>query len=79
MKKYGDAIYGTRIWEEQQKYTLPNGTEVFYTRKGNDLYAIVDKMPQGESKIKLPICDKELEVEKYENYPVPVKLENFFK
>jgi len=76
--KYGDAIYGTRIWSERQKDTLPGGADVFYTRKGKDLFAIVDKLPPGETKVKLPICDSDQIVEPYADYPVPVKLEGFF-
>ncbi|MCL2426653.1 MAG: alpha-L-fucosidase [Oscillospiraceae bacterium] len=78
LEKYGDAIYGTRIWEEKQKDTLENGAEVFYTRNGADLYAIIDNLPDGMDKVILPICSQELHVERYSNYPVPVKLEGYF-
>ena len=78
MAKFGDAIYGTRIWNDRQKDNLPHGVEIFYTRKGNDLYAIVDNLPLGETKILLPVCDQELTIERYEDYPVPVKLKDYF-
>jgi len=74
LSRYGDAIYGTRIWKERQKDTLPNGADVFYTRKGNDIYAIIDKLPIGETKVKLPMSAQEIQVERYENYPVAVKI-----
>jgi len=78
LSKYGDAIYGTRIWNERQKDSLDNGANVFYTRKGNDLYGIVDNLPMGQTKVQLPICQQELPIERYDDYPVPVKLENYF-
>jgi len=79
LSKYGYAIYGTRIWEERQKDTLENGADVFYTRKGSDLYAIVDRLPVGTTKVRLPVCSEEVPVELYEYYPVPVRLEGFFR
>ena len=78
LSKFGDAIYGTRIWTERQKDSLDSGADVFYTRKGSDLYAIVDRLPAGINKVKLPICEQELPVERYEDYPVAIKLENYF-
>ncbi|MCL2819293.1 MAG: alpha-L-fucosidase [Oscillospiraceae bacterium] len=78
LKKYGDSIYGTRIWHERQKDTLPNGADVFYTRKSNDLYAIIDNLPPGDTKVKLPIYTTELPIERYDDYPVPIKLKGFF-
>ena len=74
LSKYGDAIYGTRIWDERQKDTLLNGADVFYTRKGDDIYAIIDNLPPGETKVKLPICSQEITLERYENYPVAIKV-----
>jgi alpha-L-fucosidase len=74
LSKYGDAIYGTRIRQERQKDTLPNGTEIFYTQKGNDTYAIIDNLPEGETKVKLPTTSQEITIERYENYPVAIKL-----
>jgi len=76
--KYGDAIYGTRIWEERQKDTLQNGAEVFYTRKGADLYAVIDHLPVGVEKVLLPVCPDELTVERYGDYPVAVTLKGYF-
>jgi len=78
LRKYGDAIYGTRIWDDRQKDSLENGAEVFYTRKGADLYAIIDHLPAGETKVRLPLCPAEIPVERYGEYPVAVKLEGFF-
>ena len=78
LSKYGDSIFGTRIWSEKQKDTLTNGADVFYTRKGKALYAIVDNLPAGETEFLLPICPHKLSVERYDNYPVAVKLDNFF-
>ena len=75
LSKYGDAIYGTRIWTERQKDTLPGGAEVFYTRKGNDIYAIIDRLPATETKVLLPVQPEEIPVERYGDYPVAVKLE----
>ena len=76
LSKYGDSIYGTRIWKKKQKDTLKNGAEVFYTRKGSDIYAIIDNLPTGETKVKLPECPQEIQVERYGEYPIAVKLEN---
>jgi len=78
LAKYGDAIYNTRIWADRQKDITESGTEIFYTRKETDLYAIIDNLPEGETKVKLPVCPDELFVERYGNYPIAVKLENFF-
>ncbi len=39
----GDAIYGTRKWDAAPNVT--KDTKVFYTRKGNDLYAICTEWP----------------------------------
>jgi len=79
LSKFGDAIYGTRIWDERQKDTLKNGAEVFYTRKGSDLYAIVDRLPSGGNKVHLPVCADEISLEPYGDYPVAVKLDKYFR
>lgn len=39
LKVNGEAIYGTRIWAKRQTATTRAG--VFFTQKGNDVYAIV--------------------------------------
>ncbi len=46
----GEGIYGTRKWDMAPK--VGKDTKVFYTRKGNDLYAICTEWP-GAS-VKLP-------------------------
>lgn len=38
----GDAIYGTTIWDKADAAKQP---DVFYTKKGNDLYVICTKFP----------------------------------
>jgi len=78
LSKFGDAIYGTQIWDKQQKDSLENGADVFYTRKGADLYAIVDHIPAGETKVVLPISSEAFSFERYNDYPVAIKLKNYF-
>ena len=78
LSKFGDAIYGTRIWNQQQKDSLENGAEVFYTRKDSDLYAIIDRLPEGDTKVTLPIYHQALPVERYHDYPVAVKINDYF-
>ncbi len=39
----GEAIYGTTSWENADAAKLPN---VFYTKKGNDLFVICTKFPE---------------------------------
>jgi alpha-L-fucosidase len=41
---YGEAIYGTRPFVLSSE-TLPGGKKVFYTRKGNTVYAIFPEWP----------------------------------
>lgn len=79
MKQHGEAIYGTRPWAERQKDKLAGGADVFYTRKGQDLYAIVDGLPQGTSSVQLPILADSISVQVPDDYPVHVKLEGFLK
>ncbi|MDZ7604756.1 MAG: alpha-L-fucosidase [Cyclobacteriaceae bacterium] len=38
----GDAIYGTTVWDKADAAKQP---DVFYTKKGNDLYVICTKFP----------------------------------
>jgi len=78
MKTNGEAIYGTRLWAERQKDTLEGGAEVFYTRKGKNLYAIIAGMPAGTTQVKLPIADAALPVNVADEYPVHVCLSDFF-
>jgi alpha-L-fucosidase len=41
---YGEAIYGTRPFVVSRE-TLPDGNKVYFTRKGNNLYAIFPEWP----------------------------------
>lgn len=79
LKRHGEAIYGTRPWRERQQDALEGNATAFYTRKGRDLYAIIDRLPVGTTQVKLPVCDAALAVQVPDEYPVHVKLENFFK
>ena len=78
MKLHGEAIYGTRAWADRQQDKLEGGADVFYTRKGRDLYAIIDGLPIGTTSVKLPVADAELPVSVGDEYPVHVRLEGFF-
>ncbi len=78
MKAHGEAVYGTRPWMEKQQDQLPNGVTAFYTRKGRDLYAIIDGLPVGTDAVRLPVLDAELPVRVVDEYPIHVKLEKFF-
>ncbi len=40
---YGDAIYGTRKWEGSKRNKIEN---VFFTKKGTDLYVLCTKFPE---------------------------------
>jgi alpha-L-fucosidase len=46
----GEAIYGTRAWDNAPPIT--SQTNVFYTRKGNDLYVICTQFPEKEITVK---------------------------
>ena len=45
----GEAIYGTRRWEDAGKNDLSN---VFFTKKGNDLYVLCTEYPESALEIK---------------------------
>lgn len=45
----GEAIYRTRIWEDAEAAKLPN---VYYTKKGDDLYVICTKFPAESITVK---------------------------
>lgn len=79
MKEHGEAIYGTSVWLERQEDDLENGAHVWYTRKGKDLYVIIDGLAAGEQQIKLPICDAKLSVSVADEMPIHTKLEAFFQ
>jgi alpha-L-fucosidase len=78
LKLHGEAIYGTRIWDERQRDRLANGAEVFYTRKGRDLYAIVDGLGAGTHEVALPVADNIFRVEAADDYPIHICLAGFF-
>ena len=49
LKVNGEAIYGTTIWEKRQEGETDKGSPVRYTKKGENLYAIVlDEHPEKE-------------------------------
>ena len=79
LKVHGEAIYATRPWLERQQDALPGGATAFYTRKGRDLYAIVDGLAAGTSSVTLPITDAALPVDVVDEYPIHVKLQGFFQ
>lgn len=78
MSIHQECIKGTRPWQERQQDDLGNGVDVFYTTKGKDLYAIVDHLPQGTQEVKLPIYDTTFTVTVEDEYPLPIKIENYF-
>ena len=49
----GEGIYGTRC-SSRTSETREDGTQVHYTKKGNDLYVFVDGWKEGENQILLP-------------------------
>jgi alpha-L-fucosidase len=44
LKVNGDAIYGTHVWTKSPEKGMPG---IFFTLKGNDLYVLCTKWPQG--------------------------------
>ena len=53
----GEAIYGTRIYSKQ----LQKG--VYYTKKGDDVYAIINRFPFGSQLLELVDYDPEMKAE----------------
>ena len=49
LKVNGEAIYGTTIWDKADQAKQGN---VFYTKKGNDLYVICTKFPEKPITVK---------------------------
>jgi alpha-L-fucosidase len=48
----GEAIYGTRPWREGSGFDVGDETaEPRFTRKGNDLYLLLDRWPRGDVRI----------------------------
>ncbi|KUK22336.1 MAG: Alpha-L-fucosidase, putative, partial [Thermotoga petrophila] len=47
LRKYGDAIYGTSVWERCCAKT-EDGTEIRFTRKCNRIFVIFLGIPTGE-------------------------------
>jgi alpha-L-fucosidase len=48
----GESIYGTRPWKDGSGFDVDDEeTEVRFTRKGNDLYALLPGWPKGEIRI----------------------------
>jgi alpha-L-fucosidase len=45
----GEAIYGTRAWDVSSQKT--DGYELFFTRKGSDLYIISIGLPASDIRI----------------------------
>lgn len=54
---YGEAIYGTRPFAVSHE-TTPDGTRVFYTRKGRNVYAILLDWPGTERPLLLRALNK---------------------
>ena len=50
----GDAIYGTRIYSKKQQ------EGVYYTKKADDVYAIINKFPFGSQTLELVDYDSSL-------------------
>ncbi len=78
LKAHGEAIYKTRPWMERQRDELPGGATAFYTRKGRDLYAVVDGLAPGAHAVRLPVADASLPVAVPDEYPVHLRLKDFF-
>ena len=45
---HGEGIYGTRPFTRQHE-KAENGTDIYFTQKGDDIYVFFDNMPPGES------------------------------
>lgn len=54
LKINGEAIYGTRVYSKLQQ------EGVYYTKKGDDVFAIIDKFPFGSQTLELVDYDPEL-------------------
>ncbi len=78
MAKHSDAIIATRPWMEKQQDDLGGGVKAYYTRKGNDLYAILDGLSVGRHEVMLPIRNGNVTVGIEDGYPTPVKLAGYF-
>ncbi len=78
MSRHGEAINGTRAWQEKQQDELAPGVTGFYTVKGKDLYVIVDGLPAGTHDLTLPIQNGRTIIEVPDEYPVHVKMVDYF-
>ena len=52
LSRNGEAIYGTRPWDRSEM-TGESGEKVYFTRKGDTVYAMIDRPKAGDSQIKL--------------------------
>lgn len=49
LKTNGEAIYGTTYWDKMQEGKTTDGKEVRYTRKGENLYAVIMNEKTGDN------------------------------
>lgn len=52
LAKNGEAIYGTRLYERQSE-ALESGETVYFTRKGETVYLLIDTPKAGESTVRI--------------------------
>ena len=78
LRIHGEAIYKTRVWAQRQSDKLTNDAEVFYTRDTSNLFAIIDGLPIGTHDIELPVYSGKIKVEVLDEYPVHIKLVDYF-
>ena len=57
LKTNGEAIYGTAC-SKRHSHTASNGIEVHYTKKGEDLYILLDHCPKESFTISIPELDQ---------------------
>lgn len=53
LKIHGEAIYGTRCSTHESILNV-QGINIYFTRKGQDLYVILDKVPEKEISVFIP-------------------------
>lgn len=78
LKKHGEAIYGTRPWQKHPQEQLSNGVSAYYTRKGKDLFVVLDGLVPGSHTLRLTCCPQEIRVEVSDEYPVHYKFSDYF-
>ena len=79
LKEHSEAIYGTTLWQDRQEDDLGSGVTAYYTRRGSDLFVLLDGLTQGTHGIKLPFMQERVQAICDGRSATHIKLGNFFK